>query len=405
MYQYNKCSRYIRQSSTGLESSKYLYGTIMVLLFLMSMNFRNKVFYCAVLVFALVFIMRFKGYDMPFAAVSSIVLMVSILLFSSNGEGNITFFLQPIAYPMCVLTGYNIAEGESEKQTKRNVLIIVLVLSAGAYIHYMLNMFSNLGKIVDRNTIDFWTKSVLSATGQALMAFMMIGVAVSVLFTIKKLAYKMLAAGILISILYYNLILSGRTIIVLTVLLIPVNLLFSWKSTKNPLKMIRGMVIILIVIALILVLVKNNVFGIMNIISKSNLYQRFFSKVGAGELTEDGRMNHKLMYIKYMLDYPFGKDELLRLVGAYAHDIILDTYSMAGIFACGAVVAMLIDTVITCIKIMKNKTIDKRLKSIILNVIISVFVAFLTEPILLGAPWLFASFCVLYGAMKRLPEL
>lgn len=404
MYQYNNKSRYIRQSKTRIESSRFLYTVIMAFLFLMAMNFNNRVFYCAVVVFALVLFVRFKKYDIPLAILSSLALMVSMLLFSSNTQGNITFFLQPVVYPMCVLTGYNIAEGESGKQTRRNILLIVLVLSAGAYGHYLLNMFSNLGKSIDRNTFDFWTKSALSATGQALMAFMMIGVAVSVFFTTEKNAYKMLAVAALISILYYNLILGGRTIIVLIVLLFAVNLFIIWGSTKDPWKLIRGMTVMLIIIALILLVLKNNLFGIMDTISKSNLYQRFFTKYGASELTEDGRMNHKLMYIKYMLDYPFGRNELGRLVGDYAHDIILDTYSMAGIFACGAVIVMLTDAIIQCVKILRDKEIDRKLKSMILNVMVSIFVAFASEPILFGAPWLFASFCVIYGSIKRLTE-
>ena len=110
------------------------------------------------------------------------------------------------------------------------------------------------------------------------------------------------------------------------------------------------------------------------------------------------------MYIKYMFDYPFGRHAIGKLVNAYAHDIILDTYSMAGVFACGAVVAILINTIIKSIKILLNKKIKGKLKKLILNIIIAMFVAFATEPILIGDPWLFASFCVMYGSITRLTE-
>ena len=72
---------------------------------------------------------------------------------------------------------------------------------------------------------------------------------------------------------------------------------------------------------------------------KSNFYERFFGDRSVVDIDEDSRMANKERYINNMLDYPFGGNKLReQLNGAYAHDLYLDVYSEASLFAFVAII-------------------------------------------------------------------
>ena len=83
----------------------------------------------------------------------------------------------------------------------------------------------------------------------------------------------------------------------------------------------------------------------------------------------------------------------------YAHDIFLDTYDESGIFALIAVFLYIVSSIIGLFKTIKNKNISFKLRQIVLCVYVISYMAFMIEPILQGAPWFFASFCIMDGAL------
>ena len=397
--------KYLR--TAGADKTKYIQAlqiVVLVLLSLMAMDCRNKIFYFAVAAVGLTLLIKFEGFDIPRAVIPALILTASIMLFSPNPTGNITVLLRPIVYPMCFLTGYNLCESESAEKSGRIVALVILAVAAGAYGHYLLNMLINIGKSVSRNTLDIWTRSKVSATGQSTMAIMMTGVTMAVLFSKFKPVWKIAALGILASIMYYNLMLGGRTIFILAALSLGINMIVSWCSMKDTNDRIRGLVIIAFVLMAMVIVLYFNLFGIRNMIYNSEFYRRFFGKNSVESLSEDGRLEHKLVYIRYMLSYPFGGAKLLKVVGTYAHDIFLDTYSDAGIFALLAVAAMIVSTIIKTVKTTTSKLIGRRTKILILNVVCLTLAVFMLEPILQGMPWLFASFCAISGSITKLAE-
>lgn len=377
----------------------------LILLSLMSMDFRTRFFYFAFALFGVLIIFQRMKFETPLAVIPAIILSVSMCLFSPTTRGWTLGMIRPFAYPLCVIAGYNLVNVAEKKKAERQIVYIIIALAFGACTHYVLNMIINWGKSVDRNTIDYWTKSVLAATGQSALASLMIGVAIPLLFTEIKKRYKFLALGILVCILYYNLVLGGRTIFVLFFAMLFINILSSIIRSKSGIKRIRILFILFIIAVFIFVLIRFNIFGINDLFVKSNFYKRFFA-ANHDNVTEDGRSEYRILYLKNMFFYLFGGNELRRAVGNhYAHDLLLDLYSDSGFFAFVAVLFMLGFCLIKTFKLFRDPQTGSIFKRILVNVIITFFTMFAMEPILDGMPWMFASFCIIFGSITRIMEL
>ena len=106
-----------------------------------------------------------------------------------------------------------------------------------------------------------------------------------------------------------------------------------------------------------------------------------------------------------MLFYPFGGNELRRVIGNhYAHDIFLDTYSDSGIFAFISILIMVSSYAVSTIRFYMHLQSNPIVKKVLMNLMIIVLIMFCMEPTIESTPWLFASFCVLYGAASKLYE-
>ena len=73
-----------------------------------------------------------------------------------------------------------------------------------------------------------------------------------------------------------------------------------------------------------------DLFGVKTAYESSNFYYRFTNEQA---IEEDARMTHKLAYLNYLLDYPWGGGNIRELYGHSAHDLYLDTYDESSIIA------------------------------------------------------------------------
>lgn len=210
--------------------------------------------------------------------------------------------------------------------------------------------------------------------------------------------------AILLSVVYYNLMLAGRTLFVLLGMAFVVAFITNLivKATRK--ERLRLLFCTAVCILLLVILLMNNVFGIQEILLESNFYDRFYGS-NAMAINEDGRMEKKLQYLSLMVNYPFGGGHLQKRVGSYAHDIILDTYDEAGFFALIAIVLILADMVIKCMRILRSKRITGDFKILIATYLAVIMAEFMVEPILAGMAWLMAGYCILYGAYGRIAEM
>lgn len=391
-----------RKNRAG-EMGQYIVS--LLLLCLMSMDFKTRFFYFAFILFGTMVIMQRLKFEIPQAVIPAAILAVSMCLFSNSTRGWALAMIRPLAYPLCVIVGYNLVLSNSREEMEKKIVGVAIALAIGAYCHYFLNMIINWGKTTDRNTIDIWTRTVISATGQSSLASLMIGIGIPMLFLEIKGKYKIIASAIIISIVYYNLMLGGRTLFILLFALLIINIMTEWIKNRKPHMRLRIIVVFLLLVILFFCIIHFNLFGVVDTFQRSNFFARFFSKSGNENVIEDNRMSYKILYLKKMHLYPFGGDELHRAIGnRYAHDIFLDTYSDAGVFAFISVLIMVGCYIARTTRMYFNRYSNPAIKKILANLMMIIMVMFCTEPTIESTPWLFASFCVLYGSISRQNE-
>lgn len=399
----NRHVTYIKKEANTSTKGLFIIG--LILLCLMSMDFFSLFFYIVFALFCFILCCMFRGFEIPQITMPVAILSVSMCLFSPTTRGGGMAMIRPFAYPACIIIGYNLIRTESVEKAGKRVKWLIVALSTGAYCHYIFNMLYNWGKDLNRNTFDYWTKTILSATGQSTLACLMIGLSVCVIFTKSRLIYKVLSTGVIVSILYYNLVLGGRTIFILVIILFVLNIILEFGIRKTVSARIVLLFSVVFFAMIGLLFVRNNIFGVVDTFNKSNFYKRFYLGYGGLEITEDSRFNFKIMYLMNMFNYPFGGNELYRAVGNhYAHDLLLDTYSDSSIFAFSAILVLIICLFVSFRRIMRVRAIDVDTRRIIVCSLVTFFVIFTVEPILRGMPWLFASFCVLCGAIKKIED-
>ena len=129
----------------------------------------------------------------------------------------------------------------------------------------------NRGVILERNMLDFWTKSVLSATGQAALACMIVAVATALLFMSMRKLVKIPMVAILGSVLYYNLMLAGRTLFVLSGVAMAVAFVSKFIVAPNLAVRIKLLVGMGIIGTILIVLFFSNAFGIQDVIASGKV--------------------------------------------------------------------------------------------------------------------------------------
>lgn len=380
-----------------------LQPVILIFLFLMALNFQNRFYYLTFGAMALLFVvqtMRLSVHQIVFAP---ILLATALCIFSNQAHTALTT-IKMFSYPICVLLGYNLVSSSTLETRERQLRIILICLAWGSFSHYVLNMIHNWNSDT-RNTVDFWTQTILSATGQAALACPMIGVASAVVFTTKKNWIKTLYIAVLAVIVYYNLVLAGRTIFVLMAVGLLIGFFSNFRSMKRATKKLKFVIGVAVVVVVMSWTIRANAFNIQAVFAESNFFSRFLENNVEGSILEDSRMEYKLEFLKRMMDHPWGGQHILNEIGHYAHDVFLDTYDEAGVFALLAVILILADVLKKMVKICKSGQVSYETKSLLLCFVCVVFLEFIVEPILEGVPWLFACLCIFYGAQERIYAL
>lgn len=375
-----------------------------------AMNLVNRYYYfifIAVGLFCVTYRRKIQIDLLAFCCLS--ILALSILATSPETTASIFGVFKPFTYLFCYIMGMSLVKNNKADAQENNYFKLFYALVAataiGSFIHYFLNWMTNLSMgateqslEVTRNTIDFWTKSTLSATGQASLACLGLGLAVACLFCDCGKKAKIASVIALIVIFAYNLILSGRTLFVMLFILVLVAFFYRMHTKKKG--KIKRILLFLLIILLIVILFRADFLGVKSYFEESLLYQRFFAEDRNMELTDDGRMDRKLFYLQNMYKYPLGGAHMHGQVG-YAHDIFLDTYDHYSVFAFLAILVYMASTLVRLVRCVADKTLPFAMRQIVLCIYISVYLEFMIEPILMGMPWLFACFCLIDGYLSR----
>lgn len=382
---------------------------LLAMLFLAGMNFFNLYFY--LIFFAAVLFLAIKRkIQIDINVLFLIVLAVSWSIFSPTAHDKVTSLIKPFIYPLSYLAGINfLSSGDSKTKKDNNSVFIVsvFVISFGCFTYFVLNMLNNMDLTLDRNTIDIWTKTPLSATNQATFVCLSIGVFISVLFcdySIRKKAICFLLIG---TILMYNLMLAGRTIFVMIAAVLLLSALFYFKTEKKYFRKFKIIMWCIFALLILLYMYESNLFGFREKIESSNFFVRFWGDYSFSSFGEDSRFDKKLYYLQHFFDGILGGAKIRSTGIGYAHGLLLDTYDEAGLLALISMFAFLVKSVYSFIKFINNSMISLNTRKIVFGVYAAVFFQFMVEPILQASPWLFAFFCFISGMVsysKRLED-
>lgn len=396
----------------SLQTLRWNEWAVLALLFLASMNFKNWYSYLVFAAFAIFLLLNNRQVRIGTGIISLLCFSFSLLLFWPSAHGSFNSMLRVFIYPMCFLLGYNMpAKRTHLLEAERSTRSLTVVLAFGALVHLLLNMISNWsvergeGSVeIGRNTLDFWTDSVLSATNQAALAIMMTGVAVALLIGKFSKGLKIFALLSLSVIVIYNLQLAGRTLFVLIALVFAVGFVYQLLFLARTKRSVWLLVGLSLLIVMLMMAYQNNVLGLKEFIEESNFYDRFLGE-NAADFEQDSRMDRKLDYLKVFFAHPWGGSYIHNEVGGYAHDLYLDTYDEAGIFALLSIVVIVVGAVLKLLKVIRSKAVSNDTKLFLVCVYFAILVEFMIEPILAGVPWLLACFCAIYGSTARLSKI
>ncbi len=329
---------------------------------------------------------------------------MSLLIFDVGNQSRVTDMIKPFAFPLCYIMGTSIFISEDsdsldfEAETKK-AFWIIYVIAAGSFMHFLLNMIINRNAD-DRHVIDYWTRREMSATGQAVLACFIVGVAIAFLFSKVSRKKKLVAVISLLLVVAYNLILAGRTLFVLVFILVGFALLYNSITFKK--MNLKILFVIIFAIFVVFLLYSNDILGVKTSFENSNFYNRFFDGSNNQELDDDKRLEHKIAYLKYFLDYPFGGRNIKRLYGHRAHDLYFDTHDSAGIFALISIVIYIGFSLNRMIQCHKSRMLSFESKLLILSIYLITNIQFWLEPIIEGVPWFLAAYCLFDGSVAQL---
>ncbi len=375
---------------------------IYLLLFFAAMNFRAKFFY---FVFAAFGILLVTQKMLKINKTSTVYLALGCLMAFYNSDEGLLSMFRCMAYFMLYVLGYNmtvfsgnknsLAADDAKMQSQSTGFPMLTAVCVGSFTHFLLNAVTNFGKSLGRNTIDVWSGSVMAATGQAALACLMLGLAVALIYKPLKKLYRYLGILSIISMLAYNLVLAGRTMLVILFAVFALGLIYTVKVSKSSaekFKLGMGLASSVIVVSMVFLY---NVGGIQDYIFNSNLFNRFGSSFGS-YVSNSSRNSVKLKFISEGWQHPFGGLNMGKKYG-YAHDLLLDGYDEYGIFGLLLLVTIVVLGIIAFYKLLKHTDYTTEFKLALLCVYSAVLLEFCVEPILAGMAWLFACYSLING--------
>lgn len=399
----------IRGAIQNASKEKYIQILTLLLIFFAGMNFLNMYAYF-LLIGTGVFILIRKKLSIDTNVILLLILALSWIFFSTESKNvSATAMIKPFLYFLAYLVGRNFSSvtNEASSLTKNEKLFraSVLVAAGGLYAHYILNFALNFN-FTGRNSTDIWTRLPASATGQAAMASMMLAVAVAFVVSSKKKLVKAVFITVIISILMYNLVLSGRTLLIITAITLLLCIIYSIKEAPDSRSKFKILFTVLAVILVCVLLIGFNAFGIQDYLAKSNLFLRFTTTDVSGmtdiSVLDDSRSDRKIFYLQNIEKSFFGGRHIYNMGIGYAHDLYLDTYDEAGIFALIAVIAFSLKAIFSAVRCIINKRLELSTRLILLSLYVTMMIIFFIEPILNGMMWLFAMFCFIHGFFIQL---
>lgn len=329
------------------------------------------------------------------------------ILLTYHGRGSIgamlTYMIGPV---LSFLIGYSIVNFKNEFIFK-TIMAIVL----GNFIHGFLNMTSYFrlygftSSIIGSRVLpDIWTGKVLSATLQGTYYTLISSLLFYSLILLINKKRKELALVILLSTVFSLLatfIMGNRTLIAIIFITFLSNfILYSALTRKKPRYIIKIIFFIAIFVLAIYLFYTNNIFSIRKFVEGSTWYMRSNTMV----VNEDPRIQVYQRAMLQMFEFPFGGYRM-DLGLSYAHNLWLDVLYATGLIPFFFLIVCTFKLIKNLVQLLKQKNTDIEFKIFIFSVYTGFLLNFMVEPILEGVPYMFLSFCLVNGMIRKQIDL
>lgn len=298
----------------------------------------------------------------------------------------------------------------SKNKSIKSIFTLVMVLGLGMTIHGLANFAYNTltgTKMITGLSNDVFTKQYSSATGQAINFTLFIALIFWTVFAQKNFKLKIAGLAVFVCSLLYDIQLGGRSFLVLAMLSVFIGiisyivLLINDSNIKDKTRLIYILISLIILAVLAVYFYQNNYFGLKTWYESSYLFKRV-EYYDADQLRQDERVNRKIKYMQYFFDHLLGGNQISKTEGVgYAHELWLDIYDDAGIFAFSFMLGYTIVSVKTLMRVVRIKCLELQYKVGLIEYEFVMLAQFWVEPIYEGAPLLLASYIMIDAALSR----
>lgn len=331
----------------------------------------------------------------------------SLIFFSISFFTTYTFLygdvLKPVLYYLVgpiggLMVGYVICKRYIQSRGVQMTKIIVF-LGCGMFLHAMLNMimrFLNLGMNAStRITYDFWRNEPIAVTGQGLLLAMVAAIAPQMIPNPDSTKWQKVFWSVpLVLAIVFTFQLANRTFLMILTIIVFLDLILltKRKGCKIPLA-------IILISALLLIILENNLFGIADYVNQTPLVLRFKNTDVSAVSTS--RTNIWKSFFNGWFDYPLGGKKII-LYGnqEYVHNVWMDIYYLCGaipfVFFCIYTYSIINDLHTFCTSI----SCSYYNRILLLNTYIAFLISFAVEPVLQGNPYFFTAFIIINGAVN-----
>lgn len=380
-------------------NNKYIEILINLMLFLLGINFMHLGQLFLPLICLLLFIDRKFKFKVDNIKIFIILCLFSISFFIFSYKLGI-YAVMGFTLPMAYYIGSNMNE-----VSQKNVKYVIYILALGMASYLVLNFFYELSfldfsyLIVKVRHEDVWTGQVVRPTLMGLYSYLLIAVLCYVVFREENKLIKLLFLLIFLIIMIYNISLARRTLVLVVGVSLMIWLFLVYIRGKTNVKkaLLKLTMIIAIVLILTIIVLKINLFGIWDFISKTSLYHKF---VGYGLSSE--RIDYLIEGIKLAPHNLWGNREISNQIGNLLHDLWSDIYDYAGCIPWLLMIIYSISSLRELVKLERNKNHDYRFRIMVLTVFVVFFIAFLLEPIMTSSSIFIIVFVILVSGVESL---
>jgi hypothetical protein len=342
--------------------------------------------------------------EIPRIPVHSELIMLALFAaaYSVATSGKLTDVLVALTFPVGYLVGLLVVQTAEARNVQLRSLILALV--AGMTTHGVLNAVTNFLNFgwhpVERSLPDFWSGAVLSATVQGTLFIPLVG------FAYYGLAIRqgnrmipVLTAACLLVAAVYNFITASRTIFVVGLITLGVCAVSSlWLRPTRHRKSV--MMVVLGGLLIVTTAYQLNLFQLRSMVDESPLISRLTAP-DSSTLAEDARFTRWAYVLGHFWDHTTGGLYFRASIG-YVHNLWLDAYDTAGLFALLMLGGFTIGAVALLWRVVRKGELLAELRVLLVGLWIAFLAQFMTEPILDSMPTLFVVFCVLVGGVSSL---